>query len=546
MALNALVAFSTTLTMVTFYALVFVGLTYWGRVPTVDLARTYLFQAKDLLTALGYQPLTAALAFLTVLLGGWLVAYAYQAHADWSRQLSTVVSRPVRTIASLGLFCVAAIALITFPDRDWGLRAEPLSLSIYPERATVVMQNHAIDIFRSAKIDREEDAARTSYQPSTNKKLSNVVLIVVDALRADHLSLFGYARQTTPNLEQRAKGGAMRLSTSAVSVCSESSCGLRAIASSKYLDRQAKKPITLHEVLKQHGYKTNLLLSGDHTNFYGLRDIYGPVDSYFDATHQSARYINDDRLVTDQMQKMEVSDGTPTMFQFHLMSAHALGQRFDETPSYGPGENYTAFRAGSSNPKLPERSTNFYDRGVLQADQMIERILRRLDEQGFLREAIVIITGDHGESLGERGRYSHTHSVWEEALRVPFLMFTYGAATAERLSADTVISQVDIAPTILYELGLTIPTTWQGVPIQIEERPRVLYFQQTHLIGLLDGRRSDKSYKHWHDRASGKDFTFDLVSDPTEKREISDEIPTAIRQEWRKLLFDRSAEISSP
>lgn len=538
--LNGLVVLCVALTMVTFYVLVFVGLTYWGRVTTVDLARTYLLQVSDLLRTLGYEPLVTAIALLLVLVVGWFVAYAYQARLDWSRQLSNLVSRAVRVIAAIGLFGVATIAYVAFPDRDWGSRAEPVSLSIYPDRGTVVMQNHSIDIFRAARIDQEDDAARAAYQPNAIAKRSNVVLIVVDALRADHLSLFGYARKTTPNLQRRADAGEMKLGTSAVSVCNESSCGLRALASSRYLDRQAARPITLHEVLKRHGYRIDLLLSGDHTNFYGLRDIYGPVDSYFDAVHQTARYINDDRLVIDQMQKLAPWDGKPTLLQFHLMSAHALGQRFEETPSYGPGENYTAFRAGSSDPDLPQRSTNFYDRGVLQADWMIEQILRRLDEQGYLRDAVVVITGDHGESLGERGRYSHTHSVWEEALRVPFLMFSYGGIDVAPIPAARVMSQVDIASTILHELQIPLPISWQGVPAQLPSRPNFIYFQQAELFGLLDDRWPGKLYKHWRSARSSETFTFDLLDDPFERINIADELPSSLTGEWKEILAGQS------
>ena len=71
------------------------------------------------------------------------------------------------------------------------------------------------------------------------------------------------------------------------------------------------KAFTLHEALKRNGYGVHLIFSGDHTNFYGLREMYGPVDSYFDGSQQrykgggdlevALRYMNDDQLVLDRL-----------------------------------------------------------------------------------------------------------------------------------------------------------------------------------------------------------------------------------------------------
>lgn len=534
-----------SLAMLVYYGLVFVGLTYWGRVISVELMRAYVPQSDELVRALGYPLWLPVAAFATLAVLAWIAAYGLLRRFDWVAPLRQAISPPVAGFFGSGLLLIAAVSAARLSQGDWVHRSEPVSLSLFPDHGSA-MQSHFMIGLRSSQLDREEDTVRAAYQPSKKARQSNVIVIVGDALRADHLSLLGYARPTSPTLEALASAGALRLAGSAVAVCSESSCGLRALASSRYVDRQATRPITLQEVLKRHGYRVNLLLSGDHTRFYGLRESYGPVDSYFDGASQTARYFNDDRLVIDRLRAMGPWDGRPVMFQFHLMSSHVLGKRFDETPGFGPAENYSGPRSWRNNDAdFRRRAVNFYDRGALQADRVTGEILELLEAGGYLQDALVVVTGDHGESLGEHGGYLHSESVWEHALRVPFVMLAFGEAALGQLETGPVASQVDIAPTLLRALEMPIPSSWEGRPMNDSAGASIVYFQQAQSIGLIDARTEGKLYKHWRDVSSGAQFTFDLLADPGETRDVSSTVPAALRLEWQRLLLSRSAAIVS-
>jgi glucan phosphoethanolaminetransferase (alkaline phosphatase superfamily) len=536
------------LAMLTYYGLVLLGLTQWGRVVSAELMSAYAPQSGDLLRTLGY-PLWlvfAAIATLTVL--AWICAYGFLLRHDWVTPLKRTISPSVAAALGLGLLAIASLFAAELPHRDWAGRSEPISLTLFPERGQIAMQNHSINGLRASQLDRAENMVRAVYKPAKAARRSNVVLIVADALRADHLSLLGYARPTTPNLNTLARTGALRLGISVVTACNESSCGLRALAASRYVDQQATRPITLQEVLRRHGYRAHLVLSGDHTSFYGLRESYGPVDSYFDGASQKARYVNDDRLVIDRLRSMGPWDGQqPVMFQFHLMSSHALGRRFDETLEFGPAENYGRLQGlhAYDAKEFQRRAVNFYDQGVLQTDRVIGEILELLKASGYLRDALVIVTGDHGESLGEHGQYAHAKGVWEQALRVPFVVMAFGEAQLGRVEMGSVASQVDIAPTLLRALDMPIPSSWEGLPLQNSPAQRVLYFQQAQYIGLIDARTNGKLYKHWRDLGRSEQFTFDLLTDPGETRELSATVPQALRQEWQRLLLSRSSAIDS-
>ncbi len=96
-----------------------------------------------------------------------------------------------------------------------------------------------------------------------------------------------------------------------------------------------------------------------------------------------------------------------------------------------------------------------------------------LDQKGYLKDSIVIITGDHGEGLGERGNYSYGHAryLYQESIHVPLLIY----ADYQNLSFAR---QIDIAPTIVDRLGLLIPSSWHGSSL-LNTAPPSLSFHQT-------------------------------------------------------------------
>lgn len=522
------------------YVGAFIGMKFWGRVASVQLMSTYASQAPATLRALDVNPYWVGCAvgvFLFIVVNA---TYTYLKRYDWVPVFREIMSSASSVIVAIGLLGVFAAYGISFEARGWGRQGEPLSLALFPIQGDVSGQSHHMSSLRMAELQKRQDTSRASYLPSPGAHKSNVVLVVVDALRADHLSVLGYKIRTTPNLERFRSQGMLNVATSAVAVCNESFCGLRGLASSQSVANQAERPFSLHEVLKKYGYKINLILSGDHTNFYGLSSIYGQVDSYFDGASQGKRYVNDDRLLLDRLDVQPKWDGTPTMFQFHLMSSHPLGLRFDETPEFGPGRSYGL--ASGTSTETVRSANNYYDRGVLQADTVVSKILSKLQELGYLEDTLVVITGDHGESLGEHGLYSHTHSVWEESLRVPFILLSFGKASPVSLAPSKAVSQVDIAPTLLYALEMKVPDVWQGVALQTPYDRRYIDFQQIQLLGLMD-THSDSLYKFWVDTRSGKKFTFNLSSEEKEKTDVTEQIPAVLQQEWREHLMQQSATL---
>lgn len=520
--------------MLAYYALVLTGLDAWGRVVSWDLITSYARQAPELGDALGVSPALALAAAAGVYAAFAGVAWFHLRRFNWVP--AALALCPSRWPVPLALCAGAAVVAIELHEFVVGppiAQFEPFSLTFYPTRAAWNFQGLSVDRLRMVQLDAAEEAARAAYVPATRQERRNLVLIVVDALRPDHMGVYGYARDTTPNLSRLERAGRLR-KAQIHAACSSSFCGLLSIASSKFLHQFSERPITLQEALRRNGYRVHMLLGGNHTLFYGLRKVYGEVDTYFETGElRSMRYMNDDRAVLDRLDAFPDSDGVPVMFQFHLMSAHVLGNRDPALARYAPAANYGFAPNRDPGEQPAERTVNFYDNGVLQADAVIGALLETLARKGYLQDAVVAITADHGEGLGENGLFMHANSVREEVLRVPFLLLSYGGRATSPLSADHRGSHVDIAPTLLGELGIPRPSTWTGMALQQPQTRDFLYFRERSEAGLIDLREPATVWKYWLDARSGREYAFNLSTDPGERTNAIADAPLQRRREWR-------------
>lgn len=544
--LGSLFAAVVLFSMVMYYSLVWIGLGSWGRVISAELIDTYFSQLPALCAVLEVPFPAAVAALVCALLIGWWAAFRYLRAYDWVRALSSSVPR--RT-AGLLTFAVGAILLAgawAFVQVPPAFAQEPVSLTFFPDAGQTRLQSHAVSRFQ--KLDEDEDRIRSAYVPNSAAMKRNVFVIVVDALRADHLGFNGYQRPTSPHLDALAHAAGAGNVRRMYSACAESACGLMALSSSRLPHQFSRRPMTLPQVLAKHGYYTYMILGGDHTHFYGLREAYGDIDEYYDGSMASGWYMNDDRLVTARLAELPDWQGNPVFMQLHLMSAHGLGRRQEEFNRYQPVQNmYTGFgkSVGRKDPETIRSYVNFYDNGVLQTDQMIHDVLTTLDRKGYLRNSVVVITADHGELLGEHGNYTHAKTIYEPVLDIPFLMLRYGYASEDQVPRETIASQVDIAPTILHELDIPAPASWIGLALQsgseILQNRQFIFFQQQSEYGLVDLRRNGAVWKYRVDAHTHAESAYDLSRSRSEETNQLGEVPGEVRTEWVKQLLGMQA-----
>jgi hypothetical protein len=312
---------------------------------------------------------------------------------------------------------------------------------------------------RRAVGDRDAVVA-ANYPREAAGSRRNVVMIVADSLRADRMGAYGYERPTTPFLSSLLVAGAMQRVDVALSTCSESFCGVTSTLSSREFRDVTPRAFKLNDALRLQGYETRFVLASDDRRWMGLAGFYATdATSVSDPSNTPGYAVHDDRLILSGLDALPPAAGRPPAFIYiHLMSTHATGVQLDGHRRYGHLDD-------GVKPVLTPRdlfhshiTPNRYDDRVLQADDMVRQIYEALSRKGYMENALVVLTGDHGEGLGER-HYGHGFYLYQEDIRIPLLIGDTAGAGYRNLRFAT---QLDIAPTILDRLGLPVPETWQG------------------------------------------------------------------------------------
>jgi hypothetical protein len=273
----------------------------------------------------------------------------------------------------------------------------------------------------------------------------DLVLVTVDALRADHVSAYGYARPTTPNLDALAGEGT--LFDAAYCPTPHTSYSITSMMTGKYLRPLLALGLgqgseTWAQDLRRYGWRT--------AAFYPPAVFFIDEDRFphFEETHLGFEYA-----------KVEFADPALREEQVaaYLERAPAATPLFLWVHFFEPHEPYVAhpdhvFAGGRS------ADEDAYDGEVAAADDGIGRIVRlvRARRPG----AAVIVTADHGEEFGEHGGRYHGTTVFEEQVRVPLVVVGPGVRRGARV--PTVVQTVDLLPTALSALGIPRPARLRG------------------------------------------------------------------------------------
>jgi len=298
-----------------------------------------------------------------------------------------------------------------------------------------------------------------------------VVLISIDTLRRDHLSLYGYPRRTTPGLEALAREAVVfedAVSTSSWTLPAHASL-LTSTYPSVHGATSSKVGLSpewpgLPRLLGDAGYFTQAMV----THVY-LSKEYG-----FGEGFDRHRYFPETRAeeVTDQAVHFLEARGDADFFLFlHYYDPHwhydppaPYDRVFD--PAYqgeatGIWWDFKELGADSIDTKDLHHIKALYDGEILYADREVERLFLEMKRLGVFDNALVVVTSDHGEEFLDHGQWEHQKTLYEEQLRVPLLMkFPNGSKSSRRVSGQ--VSLVDVAPTVLGALGVPAPPTFQG------------------------------------------------------------------------------------
>ncbi|KQC09291.1 MAG: hypothetical protein APR62_02755 [Smithella sp. SDB] len=505
-----------------FYALTIIGYHSWCGPITSELILTYIGQLDVLFSLYGISiPVAVTLIALTCMLmfGGYFYFSKFLLEA-----ISPVANDSKQHFLNWRLSSLCLIGLLVivyaFTYQSWKLR-EPLHIAYLNVQGFL----------------RQAPPGLFLKQKSTSKNIKSgfigqikkirprpLILITVDSLRSDQMGVYGGPIDNTPFLYDLWRRGQIYRLNSMYSVCTTSCCGMVGTLSSRYWHQLHEPPVNLADILKEYGYRISFLLSGDNSNFFGLRQIFGPnIDLYYDGSNQKQKYVNDDRIVLSRLRNFNWQSSNHHFIYIHLMSAHNIGFHEPRFEKWLPTKEHRFLKIY----RTPRSYRNNYYNGILQADNMLEQIFGILNKARILERALVIITADHGEYLGEMDRFGHGYKPYEPAVRIPLLIY-------DRFRCDypqrSISSQVDVAPTMLHAIDAAIPTDWSGVPLQLSTPRNSIYVASYGISGVVadfNGRR----FKYLRNRKNGNEELYDLNTTKSECCNL------AVKPEMKKIIM---------
>lgn len=198
-------------------------------------------------------------------------------------------------------------------------------------------------------------------------------------------------------------------------------------------------------------------------------------------------------------------DALPAGQPFFVTYLPIAGHHPYETPEPGPFPDHDEFGR--------------YRNALHYGDASLGTLIRGFRARGLDRKTLWIVLGDHGEAFGQhQGNFGHTFQLYDENVRVPFLLAAAGVVS-HQIRSKQVVSLVDTAPTVLDLAGLPAPESYQGRSM-LDGEPRMALFFADYSLGMLGLR--DGPRKFIHELDSGRSKLFDVVKDPQERMDLSD------------------------
>jgi len=283
----------------------------------------------------------------------------------------------------------------------------------------------------------------------------NLVLIVVDTLRADYTTPYGFTDDTSPELARWADRGVLFERVRAQSSWTKMSMASlftslwpRSHGIREAQDGLADEAVTLAEVLKDAGYATY----GVQTNGW-LHQSFGfhqGFDRYmFPQTGGDRRlghaslWPHADRVVEEAERLIEAHDrDRPFFLYLHFMDVH----------EYAAPPHFKTFGTD-------DRSA--YLAAIRWVDDAVERVRAQLDDARVLGRTLIVFAADHGETFGEHGVHGHARNVLTPVVSVP-LVFRFPFPVEPPVRVTTQVRNVDVAPTLLELAGVRIPEDFEG------------------------------------------------------------------------------------
>ena len=279
----------------------------------------------------------------------------------------------------------------------------------------------------------------------------NVLFVLIDTLRSDRLSSYGYKRETSPNIDALAANGirfSQHFSQSSWTKCSMASMwtghypiGTGVLRSQHSISEDARMPA---EILREAGFRTSGLWRNNWINpdfgfSQGFEIYHSPRPSKVSAAVRREKPTigmagTDQDISRPGIEFMRTHADERWFLYLHLMDVH----------QYVYDEDTALFGT---------KYSDIYDNSIRWVDRVLGSVIREIDARGLRDKTLIVIASDHGEAFGEHGREGHARDVYQEVTTTPFIL-SLPFRLEPGLVVDSATENVDLWPTLLDLMGL--------------------------------------------------------------------------------------------
>lgn len=367
-----------------------------------------------------------------------------------------------------------------------------------------------------------------------------VLLVIVDTLRADHLGLYGYPRDTSPHLDRLAEHSLVFTNAVAQSSWTTPATGSiltgltpRRHGAEHLSERMRADTPGLASALRAAGWRTGAFVT--NTNARGELGFARGFDTHRLLAEEPMREgvsASADRLIDEALRWLDASDSRPTLLYLHPSDPHGpYAPPEDCRDRFAPENADVALRTSRDPARLLREDQALqtptgrallvarYDEEIVCLDRAFGRLRRELEARGIFDETLIVLTADHGEEFLDHGGFGHGRTLFGEQLHVPLVIRLPGGKGLRR--AD-LARQIDIAPTILDVLGLGGAERMEGHSLMAGERERNAP-ARTFLAGSELRALTTPTHRYLRTRTPSGGFSYsayDLGNDPGERMSL--------------------------
>jgi choline-sulfatase len=397
-------------------------------------------------------------------------------------------------------------------------------------------------ILYQASSSQNQPSAKSIEELRQENTGANVIIIVLDAAGAKHFPMYGYNRDTTPNIKNLSKDSIQfeRAYTQAVYTLASTGTLMSGLDPYRHqvIYRKSALPdkiYTLAERFRDGGYATGTFVSnGNASSIFGMTQGFQEVREVFREKNYSGWGSDITNAFTSWLQTLK--SGRPFFAYMHYREPHAPFNPPESFKNHFTNPNYIGYRDASyemrrkinmgevnATPADREYIEATYDENLRYGDYEVGRVIKKLKDSKLYDNTILIVTADHGEAFWEHNFQGHNSQLYEESVHIPFILKLSSKTGLHKKTVNNTVRTVDVYPTLVDLMQLS-RRNWNVdghsfipyiVSDKLEDAPVLTQTIAEQAYSWMEG-----NFKYIYHRHTNTEELYNLKTDPGERTNL--------------------------